>query len=310
MLPLLAQPSRVARLGLLATFPATVPGAALQWAAFFGELVTRGWVEGRNLLVEGRYNQGHAERDDALATELWAAQPDVILCTSSGAVDAARRMTRTIPIVMCGVSHAVEAGFVVSMARPGGNVTGVTNQAGDMQGKFVEMLRSVRPGMKRLGVFWSPSNVGSALAFKDAELAATRMGLQVVSLPLEQATDIERALQAADRAGVQALHVHPTPGVGPAWRRIRDWSIHHKVATLGQAAWVREGFLMSYWASNTDIFRNAAGFVDRILRGARPADMPVEQPTRFELTLNLKTARALELKLPQALLLQADEVIE
>jgi putative ABC transport system substrate-binding protein len=211
---------------------------------------------------------------------------------------------------MVGVSHAVETGFVASMARPGGNVTGVTNQAGDMQGKFVELLREARPDLKRLGIFWSPGNVGSALAYKDAEAAARANGLRVVSLPLERAADVEAALQIAGREGVQALQVHPTPGVGTAWRRIMAWANEHKVATLGQAVWVRDGFLMSYWAYIPDLYRIAARFVDRILRGAGPADMPVEQPTRFELRVNLKTAQAIGVALPQSLLMRADEVIQ
>jgi putative ABC transport system substrate-binding protein len=309
-LPLLAQPPRLPRLAVLATFGPSVGAVAAQWAAFYAELAARGWSDGRSIVVDARYNEGRPERDAAFAAELLVAQPDLIMCTSSGAVDAARRLTRSVPIVMVGVSHAVEAGFVTSMARPGGNVTGVTNQAGDMQGKFVELLLEVRPDLKRLGVFWSPSNVGSALAFTDAEAAAAAKGVRVVSLPLERAADVEGMLQLAGREGVQALHVHPTPGVGSAWRRIIAWANEHKVVTLGQAVWVRDGFLMSYWAVIPDLYRIAAGFVDRILHGARPADMPVEQPTRFELRVNLKTAKAIGVTLPKSLLLRADEAIE
>jgi putative ABC transport system substrate-binding protein len=308
--PVRAQVGRVARLGLLASYGPAVAGAAPLWNAFFAELASRGWHQGSTLVVDARYNEGRPERDAAAAAELLATHPDVVLCTSSGAVDAARRATRSIPIVMVNVSHAVEAGFVASMARPGGNVTGVTNLAGDMQGKFVELLRAVRPDLQRLGIFWSPGNVGSALAFKDAEQTASRLGLQVMSLAVDQVSEVEQALEAAKRAGVQALQVHPTPGIGSAWRRIAAWAIDHKVATLGQGAWVREGFLMSYWASIPDLYRIAGGFIDRVLRGAQPADMPVEQPTRFEFKLNLKTARAVGVAVPNSLLLRADEVIE
>jgi putative ABC transport system substrate-binding protein len=300
----------MSRLGLLATYGPSVAGAAPLWAAFFGELAARGWAEGRNLALEARYNEGRPERDAALAAELLAAQPDVILCTNSGAIEAARRATRSVPIVVVNISHAVESGFVASMARPGGNITGVTNQAGDMQSKFIEMLREVRPELKRLGIVWSPGNAGSALAFKDMQAAAAGLGLRVVSLPVEQSAEVERALQLARREGVQALVVHPTPGVGAGWRAVMAWALEYKVVTLGQGAWVREGFLMSYWASIPDLFRIAAGFVDRILRGERPATMPVEQPTRFELKLNQKTARAIGVTLPPALRLRADEVIE
>jgi putative ABC transport system substrate-binding protein len=298
------------RLGLLASYGPAVAAAAPLWAAFFAELAARGWSEGRNLALHARYNEGRPERDAALAAELLAVRPDVILCTNSGAIEAARRATGTVPIVMVNVSHAVESGFVASMARPGGNITGVTNQAGDMQSKFIEMLREVRPGLQHLGVVWSPGNAGSTLAFKDMQAAAQRLGVRVVSLPVEQAAEVERALQIARREGVQALQVHPTPGVGAGWRAIMAWAREHQVVTLGQGAWVREGFLMSYWAVVPDLYRIAAGYVDRILRGERPSTMPVEQPTRFELMLNLKTARALGVTLPASLRLRADEVIE
>jgi putative ABC transport system substrate-binding protein len=305
-----AQPQRQARLGLLGGFGPTSAVAAPLWAALHAELAARGWHERRNLQIDGRYNEGRPERDAALAAELAALPLHAIVASNSGAVTAVRGATRTIPIVMVNVSHAVEAGFVSSLARPGGNVTGVTNQAGDMQGKFVELLRVVRPDLTRLGVFWSPGNTGSALSFKDAEAAAAGLGLRVVSLPVDQAGDMDLALSAARREDVQAVHVHPTPAVGGSWRRIMAWANEHRVVTLGQAAWVREGFLLSYWASLPDLYRIAAGLVDRILRGASPADLPVQQPTRFELTINLKTARALGLAVPQALLLRADEVIQ
>jgi len=309
-LPVLAQQQRVARIGILSGFPPASPGATALWAPFYAELQSRGWVEGRNLTIEGRYTLGRPERDADFADELVAARVDVILATNSGAVDAVRKATRSIPIVMANVSHAVESGFVASLARPGGNVTGVTNQAGDMQGKFVELVRSMRPDLKRMGVIWSPDNIGSALAFKDAQAIAGSLGVLLLSLPADRTADIERLLSAAQREGVQALIVHPTSSIVPAWRQIQAWASEHQVITLGQAQWVRGGFLMSYWADTPDLFRIAGTFVDRILRGARPADLPVEQPTKFELVINLKTAKALGIAIPQSLLLRADEVIQ
>jgi putative tryptophan/tyrosine transport system substrate-binding protein len=306
--PLLAQ--RRATVGVLSSFPPSTAGAAPLWAAFHAELESHGWVEGRNLTIVGRYAEGKEERQAGYAGELVAAGVDVIVATNSRAVDALRKATATIPIVMVNVSHAVEVGFVASLARPGGNVTGVVNQAGDMQGKFIELLRSVRPELKTLGIVWSPNNRGSALAFKDAQAVAQGAGVRLLSLPADRSADIEPLLAAAQREGVQALIVHPTPPIGLAWRRIQAWAIEHKVITLGQAQWVRGGFLMSYWADTPELFRAAAKLVDRILRGAKPADLPVQQPTQFELVVNLKTAKALGIKIPQSLLLRANEVIQ
>jgi putative tryptophan/tyrosine transport system substrate-binding protein len=305
-----AQGTAAARLGVLGAYGPTVPLVAPFWTAFYGELALRGWREGQNLEAVGRYGENRPERDAALAQELVAAQPQAILATSSSAVEALMRATRTIPIVMWGVSHAVEAGFVQSMARPGGNVTGVTNQAGDLQAKFVELLRSVRPGLQRLGIVWSPANRGSALAAQDMKAAAEAAGLRSVSLPVDQTAQVESALATAVAEGVQALQVHPTPAIAGGWRRIKDWALAQRVATLGQALWVREGFLMSYWANPHDLARMAAAQTDRILRGAKPADLPVQQPTRFDLVLNLKTARAIGATIPASLKLLAEEIIE
>ena len=310
-LPVLGQKQqRMARIGILSSYSPANAGAASTWAPFYAELGMRGWVEGRNLTLEGRYTEGHPDRDAAYADELVAARVELILATSSGAVTAARKSTSSIPIVMVNVSHAVETGFVASLARPGGNVTGVTNQAGDMQGKFVELVRSIRPDTRKIGVVWSPDNVGSALGFRDSQAVARSVGISILSLPASRSSDLEHLLPAALREGVQALIAHPTPAIVPTWRLIQAWAVDHKVVTLGQAQWVRGGFLMSYWARTPDLFRMAATFVDRILRGATPADLPVEQPTRFELVINLKTATALGLSVPQALLVRADELIE
>ena len=307
---LLAQSQRRATVGVLSGFAPSTAGAVALWAAFHAELESRGWFEGRNLTIVGRYTEGKQEREAAYADELVAAGVDVIVAANSRAVDVLRKATATIPIVMVNVSHAVEVGFVASLARPGGNVTGVVSQAGDMQGKFFELLRSVRPDLKTLGVVWSPDNPGSALGFKDAQAVAQGAGVRLLSLPADRAADIEPLLAAARREGVQALIVHPTPTIALAWRRIQAWAIEHKVITLGQAQWVRGGFLMAYWADTPELFRVAGRFVDRILRGTKPADLPVEQPTKFELVVNLKTARALGVTIPQTVLLRADEVIQ
>lgn len=304
-----AQAARTVRLGLLGP-SAPNPATSASWKAFFDELAERGWVVGRNLVVEGRYNAGSSLTDSALAADLLATQPDIVVAFSSASVEAARQATRTVPIVLTNVSHAVEVGFVASLARPGGNVTGVVNQAGDLTAKYIELLRELRPDLKRYGVIWHPGNPGSALGFRSADLAAAKAGIDHVSLPMNEAREFAATLALARREGVQALNVHPIPALAGQIRHIIPWALEHKVATLGQAPWVRAGFLLSYWAYTPDLHRTAARQVDRILRGASPAEMPVEQPTRFELVLNLKTARAIGARVPPTLLARADEVVE
>lgn len=306
-----AQQPRVARVGVLTTWPPSNPRSAPVWRAFYAELRARGWDEGRNLVVEGRYTEGRVEKVPAFASELVAAEVDVIVAGDSQAVDSVRKATRTIPIVMTNVSHAVEAGYVTSLSHPGGNVTGVTNQLSDLMAKHVEFLRLMRPEMKKIGVFWSPGNTGSTLAFKDMQALARGVRIEVVSLPVDSPADLARGLTAAQREGVQALHVHPTPVIGAGYRQIADWATQHRVISIsGFSGFTRGGFLMSYGADTADVWRTSATFVDRILRGAKPADLPVEQPTKFELILNLKTARILGVTIPRSMLTRADEVIQ
>ncbi len=310
-LPVGAQTPRVARLGVLATQPPSSPTNAPSWKAFYGELQARGWVEGRNLAVEARYTEGRPDLERQLAAEVVAAGVEVIVAGGSQAVSAARDATRTVPIVMTNVSHVVEAGYVASLARPGGNITGVTNQLGDLMAKHFELLRTARPDTRKIGVLWSPDNLGSAIAFKDMQMRARDLGLALVSLPVDRPDELDPALLLAQRESVQALHVHPTAVIGAHWRRISAWATDRKVVTIsGFNGFTRGGFLLSYGADFADIWRIAATFVDRILRGAKPADLPVEQPTKFELVINLKTAKTLGLTIPQQLLSRADEVIQ
>ncbi len=306
------QPGKVARIGLLGTRPPSKSKfTAALLKVFYAELKTRGWEEGRNLVVEARYSEGRAGKWSIFADELVSAGVDVIVASNAQAVDALRKATRTIPIVMSGLSQAVESGYVASLAHPGGNITGVIHSGPDLIGKHFELLFLIRPDMRKMGVMWSPNNRNSALAFKDQQVVARSLGVALVSLPVDALVDLGPALAKAQREGVPALTVHPTPAIVGGFRQIVSWANENRViAFTGFSAFARGGFLMSYGADFKDIWRNCATYVDRILRGAKPAELPVQRPTKFELVVNLKTAKAIGLTIPPSIMLRADKVIE
>jgi putative ABC transport system substrate-binding protein len=209
------------------------------------------------------------------------------------------------------VSHPVEAGFVTSLARPGGNVTGISSQLGDLAGKSLELLREVDPRVRRLALMWDPNNVGSTLGYQDTVSLAQRVGLHVISVPVRRSDDLEPALAGLTRERPDALILHPVPAIIESRARILEFALKHRLPSIGGTQGMTDaGALMSYGPNSFDAGRRAARYVDRILKGARPADLPVEQPTKFDLVLNLKTAKALGLTIPPSLVLQADRVIE
>lgn len=304
-LPVLAQTRRLARIGVLSLLPPSHPGGAANWKAFYDEMRSREWVEGRNLEVLGRYTMAQSGVSAGYAKELVMARVDVIVATIDRLVAAASNATRSIPIVMANSTFAAELGLIASLARPGGNVTGVSNQVLEIIGKLYEFMKALRPDLKKHAVIWLPADQGSALAFKEEQVAAERLGISLVSLPIKGAEDMEQALAAAKRAGVQALSVHPSLEL--RFKPFADWAIENRIAVIGDP---RNGYLMSYWPDIPDLFRIAATFVDRILRGAKPAELPVQQPTKFNFIVNAKTARALGLTIPPSVLVRADEVIQ
>jgi ABC-type uncharacterized transport system substrate-binding protein len=241
-----------------------------------------------------------------------ALNVDVAVGSGSQRAQALKEKASTIPIVMLDVSHPVESGFVASLARPGGNITGVTPQLNEVNAKALELLREINPGIDRVGVLYTPSNAGSALAVKDLlETIPKRVGISLVPVPIDRPADIETALAVIDREGLRALHVHPTPVIGTNAVRIATLLIERRVLTVtGFNTLVRTGLLMSYGPDQLESWRGAAAYVDRILRWAKPADLPVEQPTKFLVAINLKTAKALGVEIPPTLLARADEVIE
>ncbi|HEV8532486.1 MAG TPA: ABC transporter substrate-binding protein [Methylomirabilota bacterium] len=268
----------------------------------------RGYVEGQNVVVEFRY--GSLDQLPQLAEDLVRLKVDVILAGASSAAVAAKRVTTSVPIVMVGVSHPVEIGLVPSLARPGGNITGVAFNSADLAGKRLELLRELVPKLRRVAVLSYPAHPTNAVQLKGAEVAARTLGMQFEQVPVRGPNDFDAAFRAVRNAADGLLYID-TPLFTTHGARLTDLAARSRLpAIYGTREIVEVGGLMSYGPYIPDLYRLAATYVDKVLKGAKPADLPVEQPTKFELVINLKTAKALGLTIPQSLLLRADEVIQ
>jgi putative ABC transport system substrate-binding protein len=270
-----------------------------------------GYVEGRTAIIEWRLWEGKPERLRDAVAEMMRLNLDVIVVGGSEGTKAVKEATRSIPIVFIGPSYPVEEGLVESFARPGGNITGITVAQSDHVPKLLQLLLDVVPALADVGVIWSPANPGSSFLFRDTEAAARGLKLKVLPVPMASAADVEPALAAIARTRPGALILNPAPIPGANAERIGELAIRLRIPSITQAKALMElGLLMSYGADFRDVQRRVPSYVDRILKGAKPADMPVERPTKFELGINMKTAKAIGLTIPQSLLLRADEVIQ
>jgi putative tryptophan/tyrosine transport system substrate-binding protein len=294
------------RIGMLATTSAHSPAHE----AFRQSLRDLGYIEGQNLTIEFRESAGTAGSLRGLAAELVKLRVDVIFASGSEATRAARQETTDIPIVTIS-SNPVGLGFVASLARPGGNVTGLSLLAPESSGKRLELLRQVIPGVARIALLWNPNDPGAAFSLKETQTAAATLGLSLQILETPDGNAFDHAFQAAIKEGAEAIILLPAPLMDANAGRIAEFALKHRLATMYFSDFLpRAGGLMSYGVSLIDVYRRAANYVDRILKGAKPADLPVEQPTKFDLVINLKTAKALGLEVPPTLLATADDVIE
>jgi putative ABC transport system substrate-binding protein len=272
-----------------------------------------GWSEGRNLAMDIRWSHNDADRTKALAAELVSRAPEVILAGPSGVVIQLQQRTRSIPIVFVTVSDPIGQGIVDSLARPTGNTTGFSNLEFSLVGKWLQLLKEIAPGITRVAMMISTINAASANWYRMLDSVAPAFAVEPVAAPFREVAEIERTIEALARRRTSGLIVAgDTVVVSPAVRRlIVETAARHRVPTLyGRSEFVPEGGLMSYGIDQLDPYRLAAGYVDRILKGERPSDLPVQQPTKFELMINLRTAKALGLTVPNTLLVSADEVIE
>jgi putative ABC transport system substrate-binding protein len=306
-----AQPAgRVYRVGILGE-AASDPSEARLWQAFRSGMRERGWIEGKNILIESRWAEGNSARLPQLAADLVRLKVDLIVTRGSIYTQGARAATSSIPIVFTMHADPEKTGHVASLARPGGNITGLSIQMTDLNVKGLEFLTSAVPGAKQIAVLGSPDMPSYTPSLKALQEAARPFQLQLRTVVARTGADLENAFSAIAREHAQAVVVL---GFGPymaARQRIAELALRHRLPTF--FSWrdhVEAGGLMSYGPDLTDLLRRAAIYADKILRGAKPADLPVEQPTKFELVINLKTAKALGLTIPQTLLLQADQVIE
>jgi putative tryptophan/tyrosine transport system substrate-binding protein len=311
--PALAQMAKKPhRIGTLGNLTPADRGVRVFYEQFLAGLREHGWIEGENLAVEARWADGRPERYPQLADELVALAPEAIVAFGgSQPTQLLKERTKTIPIVMIGVSHPVEAGFVASLGRPGGNVTGVTSQLADLSLKNIELMRELVPSLQRFGLIWEPDNAGSRLGALEFQETAPRTGVTVVSAPLRGVDDLDQAFAVLVRERAQVVRVHPTPIASGQRERILAFAAEHRLPTLTPLDLnMRAGYLVSYGPDWPAMCRRAAYYVDRLLRGAVAAELPVEQPTSLKLGLNLMTAKKIGLEIPPALLARADELIE
>jgi putative ABC transport system substrate-binding protein len=305
------QAAKIARIGCLAGNLAAFPHLP---EAFRQGLRDLGYVEGRNVVIEYRDAEGKYDRLPALAAELVALKVDVILAGGTPQALAAKQATRTLPIVCASVADPVGSGLVTSLARPGGNVTGLSNLLPDLVGKCLEQLKQAVPGVSRVAVLWHPGNLGERTErdmLKGAEVAGRALGVRLQVVEARGPADFDRAFSDMTRGRAGALTVLPSAMFNTERRRLVDLAAKNRLpAVYISRESVDAGGLMSYGPDLADMFRRAATYVDKILKGTKPGDLPVEQPTKFELIINLKTAKVLGLTIPQSLLQRADEVIQ
>jgi putative ABC transport system substrate-binding protein len=304
------QAAKIPRIGYLGSNLAASPLTE----AFLQGLRDLGYVEGRNLVIEYRSAEGKLERLPALAAELVALKVDVIVASTTRPALAAKQATRTLPIVFAAAGDPVTSGLVTSLARPGGNVTGLSSLFPELVGKCLELLKQAVPGVSRVAVLWQPGASGERTEkdlLKEAEVAARALGVRLQVVEARGPADVDRAFSEMTRARAGALTVLTSVMFTIERRRLVDLAAKNRLpAVYPQREFVDAGGLMAYGPNSADLFRRAATYVDRILKGAKPGDLPVEQPTKFELVINLKTAKALGLTIPQSVLGRANHVVE
>lgn len=300
------QTKKIPRIGYLSL--ASLSAGTARIAALRQGLRELGYVEGHNIVIEQGHAADRADRLGAFAEELVDSRVDVIVAAGPQAVHAAQKTTRTIPIVMTGSSDPVGTGFVASLARPGGNITGLSLLSPELSGKRLELLKEVVP-VARVGVLWNPSDPPAALSLKETETAAFGQSIKLQPIEAREPSELGRALTSATK-GVEALLILPAPMMTTYAKRIAEFTISSRLPAISFSnEFPQAGGLMSYGANFLDLFRRSAWYVDKILKGAKPADLPVEQPTKFELLINLKTAKQIGLTIPPNVLVRADRVI-
>ncbi|HKW92374.1 MAG TPA: ABC transporter substrate-binding protein [Methylomirabilota bacterium] len=300
----------IPRIGLLSP---TTPAVGGQFVAAFRKGLSEvALIEGKTCVLEVRYGQSRPERFSDLARELVNLRVSVIVASTDLVIAAVRRQTQTIPIVMAFSSDPVGTGFVASFARPGGNVTGLSGVSSDLGGKRLELLKELVPGLSRIAILWNPDARGAVLDYKETEAAATSLAVQLQSIEVSSEAELDRAFSGVPSRHAQAIIL---PGGNPVVfskrKEIARFAQKHRLPSMfAVREYVDAGGLMSYGPSIADMYRRAAIYVDRILKGAKPGDLPVERPTKFELVINLRTAKALGLTIPPSILARVDQVIE
>ena len=310
-LPLTARAQQSGKLPTVGLLGPATPAIQGQWTAAFAQRLRElGWIEGRTVAIEVRWAEGRTERFAEIASEFVRLKVDVIATGGTGAPLAAKQATSTIPIVFAVAADPVGTGLVASLARPGGNVTGLSTQQADLAGKRLELLREVVPSLRRLTIMANVGISASVLEMREVQTAVGTLGLEAATVEIRRVEDIASVFEAL-KGGAEALYLVGDPLMFTNRARIHTLAMGARLPTVhGFREYVEAGGLMSYGPNFPDLWRRAADYVDKILKGARPADLPIEQPTKFDLVINLTTAKALGLTVPQPLLARADEVIE
>ena len=306
------QQDKVRRIGFLGARSRSTPSNPdVYYDAFTRGMRELGYIEGKNLVIEWRFADGKYERLPGLAAELVQMKVEVIMTHSTPATQALQRATSAIPIVFVAVSDPIGSGIAVSLARPGGNITGLTNILSELSAKHIELLKIILPKLSRVAVFVNPDNPSHPAVLKSIQAAARQVGIKVLPLDVHTPEEIERGFATMKRERAEALINASDPFLSLQKQRITELALKNRIPSISSTREdVQAGGLMSYGTSFIGLYRRAATFVDKILKGTKPAELPIEQPTRFEMLINRKTANALGLKINNELLLRADEVIE